>query len=182
MNYTLEMIKELEACYCDPEYFISMYLELDKEEDIAKIKHIHENKYPQNERFYSDILCAYTLWHACYNSNSNVAYIAPKHSWAMDANRQFRRMYDYLPTFLKPTITECNRYCTRLDNGSSIFWTSARPGALRGLTLNLILFERYDVLTPQMREETLLYALPCLMSTPQNAKIIVEGYEPILQQ
>lgn len=98
---------------------------------------------------------AYLFWLACFHDDKTILIASNKNSNAMEMIHRIRFMYERLPMWLKPGLTEdgWNRHQLSFDNGSRILSQATTPDTGRGLALSLIFLDELAFVPPRIQED-----------------------------
>lgn len=88
----------------------------------------------------SQTSAAYLLWYAAFRSEKTVLIASNKNDNAMEMIYRIRFMYERMPHWLKPGLTEdgWNKHNIGFDNGSRIISTATTENSGRGLSISLL--------------------------------------------
>jgi len=141
----------------DEEVFVKDITEdqyIDTIDGTSKCKQVMNLGYEENmydlqvdgSKYYSnDILshntttvCVYALWYAIFNKDKNIGIVSNKESSAKMILSRLKRMWESLPGWLKPGVTEYSKTFVTFDNGTRIFISATSEDAFRGESMNLL--------------------------------------------
>ena len=87
----------------------------------------------------STTVAIYCLWYAMFNPNKNIGIVSNKEKSAKSILLKIKRIYETLPAYLKPGVTEYNKLSMEFDNETKIQVSATSPDAFRGETMNFLL-------------------------------------------
>jgi len=152
VEYTPENIKELKKCSKDVNYFLK-YVKIihpDHGEVLFDPYPYQHELLKKFQKFrYNVALCsrqsgkttivgAYVLWYALFNRDKTIGIVSNKESSAKMILSRIKKMYECLPNWLKPGVTEYSKMFTTFDNGTRIVISATSADAFRGETVNLL--------------------------------------------
>jgi Terminase RNaseH-like domain/Terminase large subunit, T4likevirus-type, N-terminal len=179
LQYTAEQVVELGKCMTDPEYFIDTY---------CMLQHSTEGSMPFKLRPYqrkmvrlfadnrlsialaprqigkSWIAGAYLLWYAMFKFEQTVVIASNKNDNAMEMIHRVRFIYERLPHWLKPGLTEdgWNKHSVGFDNGSRIISQATSENTGRGLAVSLFFLDEFAFVRDSIAEEFWTSASPTI--------------------
>lgn len=159
-GYTIEQIYEIEKCRTDPVYFIKTYCQIQHpvqgtipfalypyQENMLTTYASHRQTIVLSARQTgkSQTSAAYLLWYAAFHPDKVVLIASNKNENAMEMIVRIRFMYEHLPHWLKPGLTEdgWNKHSVGFDNGSRIHSTATSETAGRGLSISLLFLDEF---------------------------------------
>jgi hypothetical protein len=152
-EYTDEQILELEKCSNDVYEFIKhvKIVHPDKGEVVFEPYNYQTRVLDilKNERFScflmsrqlgkTTVVSVYALWYALFHSDKVIGIVSNKESSAKMILRRVKRMYESVPTWMKPGVEGYAKTAVMFDNGSQIIISATSPDAFRGNSLNLLI-------------------------------------------
>lgn len=159
-DYTIEQVLELEKCMSDPEYFIDTYCQIQH----AVHGSIPFKLYPYQRkmiRAFADhrlsialaarqigkswISGAFLLWFAIFKFEKTVLILSNKNDNAMEMIHRVRFIYERLPHWLKPGLTDdgWNKHSVGFDNGSRIISQATSENSARGMSASLLFLDEF---------------------------------------
>jgi hypothetical protein len=96
--------------------------------------YITNNVYSHN----TTVVASYVLWYAIFNDDKTIGIASNKQVSAIDIMNRIKRIYQELPVWLKPGVTEWSKTFVTFDNGTRIMVSATSEDAFRGRTLNLL--------------------------------------------
>lgn len=169
-DYTGDQIAELMKCMDDPVYFVRTYCYIQHPVKGA----IPFQLYPYQERmlraFHENRLCivlsarqigkswvsgAFLLWYAMFNDEKLALIASNKNSNAMEMIHRVRFIYERLPHWLKPGLTDdgWNKHEVGFDNGSRIMSQATTADTGRGLAISLMFLDEFAFVRDSIQEE-----------------------------
>lgn len=159
-EYTAEQVHELQKCMTDPEYFIHNYCQL--QHATSGSMPFHLRPYQRRiVRTFNDnrlsialaprqigkswIAGAYLLWFAVFQFEKTVLILSNKNDNAMEMIHRVRFIYERLPHWLKPGLTDdgWNKHSVAFDNGSRIISQATSENSARGLAVSLLFLDEF---------------------------------------
>lgn len=155
VEYTREMIVELQRCAMDPVYFIKNYVYIkhakrgkikfdlyDYQEEM--VKKYHSNRFnivlSARQTGKTETTCAFLLWSAIFKPDQTILVASNKSKNAMEIIAKIQYAYEELPHWLKPGIDEnsWNKHTCAFDNKSRIVATTTSADSGRGMAISLL--------------------------------------------
>lgn len=191
-EYTYEQIEELKRCVADPVYFITNYCKVRHPKYGAmKFKlRSYQEKMVRSYHNGRDVIVlsarqtgksvtsgAYLLWFAMFQFEKTVLIASNKNSNAMEMIYRIQYMYENLPHWLKPGITEdgWNKHSIGFDNGSRILSEATSENSGRGMDISLLYLDEFAFVPANIQEEfwtsiapTLATGGDCIMTSTPN--------------
>lgn len=115
-------------------------------------------------------VAAYLLHQAIFNKDFNIAVLANKSSSAREILSRIQEMYEELPWFMQPGVSEWNKGSIKLGNGSKIFTAATTPSAVRGRSINIIYLDEFAFVDNDVEFYT--STMP-VISSGETTKIII---------
>lgn len=185
IDWTPELIEEYKKCAEDPIHFISNYckivtlddgLQLFKPFEYQKrmVKAFEDGRFVINllprQMGKSTIVAAYILWYSCFNSDKYVGLLANKAAVAREILSRIQRMYENLPFWLQPGLTEWNKGSMSLDNGTVVMAAATSSDSIRGFSLNLVYLDEFAHVDGQVEFWESTYPV---VSSGSSSKVII---------
>ncbi|MGZ8924268.1 MAG: terminase large subunit domain-containing protein [Nitrososphaeraceae archaeon] len=191
-EYSIDHIEELKKCAEDPIYFIKHYCQIQHptkgsipfdlypyQERMIRAFHEHQLVITLASRQVGKSQCsaAYILWYAMFNFEKTVLIAANKNDLAMETIYRIRFMYEHLPHWIKPGLTEdgWNKHNIGFDNGSRIISTATSENAGRGMSISLLMLDEFAFVRDTVQEEfwtsmspTLATGGSCIIASTPN--------------
>ena len=159
-----EILEELRKCSEDPAYFIRNYVNIEhpikgivpfdlyrfQEKIISEVEEYRFNIIRKFRQAGITTICAaYSLWAIIFKNNHNIMVVSIGDRESTAFLRRVVLMYDDLPVWLKPKITEKNKHSLYLSTGSRV---RAQPaGAGRGESVSHLIVDE-AAFVDKMRE------------------------------
>ena len=118
------------------------------------------------------VVSVYALWYAIFNRDKNIGIVSNKESSAKMILSRIKRMWESLPMWLKPGVTEYSKTFVSFDNGTRIVISATSPDAFRGESLNLLISDEFAFVLGSQAEEFWAANYPTI-SASTTAKVIV---------
>lgn len=159
MRYTMEMIEEYNKCANDIEYFAEKYVRIvhpdqgviplkltDFQREV--IKDFQNNhvfaKIANRQCGKTVVACVILLHGAIFESWKTFAIVGHRFHASIDVLEKIVRMYDLLPDFLKPEITESNSSAIHFDNGCSLLAFGEKSKGITGRAVNVVYLDEIE--------------------------------------
>ena len=169
-EYTAEQVLELRKCAEDAEYFIDMYCQIQHavHGSIRFALRPYQRRIVRtfaNNRLSialaprqigkSWIAGAFLLWFAMFHFEKTVLIASNKNDNAMEMIHRVRFIYERLPHWLKPGLTEdgWNKHSVGFDNGSRIISQATSENTGRGLAISLLFLDEFAFVRDSIAEE-----------------------------
>jgi hypothetical protein len=115
---------------------------------------------------------SYALWYSIFNDNKTIGIVSNKQVSAIDIMNRVKRMYQELPMWMKPGITEWSKTFVSFDNNTKIMVSATSEDAFRGRTLNLMIADEYAFVPKHVADAFWAANYPTI-SASVDAKIII---------
>lgn len=169
-EYTSDQVSELARCMEDPEYFIDTYCQI----QTAVQGSVRFALRPYQRRIvqtFADnrlsialaprqigkswIAGAFLLWYAMFKFEKTVVIASNKNDNAMEMIHRVRFIYERLPHWLKPGLTDdgWNKHSCGFDNGSRIISQATSDNTGRGLAISLLFLDEFAFVRDGIAEE-----------------------------
>lgn len=79
----------------------------------------------------STTLATYALWYALFNDDKFIGIVSNKFESAKDILSRIKKMYEVLPTWLKPGSMEYNKNSVEFENGTKIQISATSASSFR---------------------------------------------------
>jgi len=188
LEYTDEMVEELIKCRDDVLYFTKNYVKiitLDHGEVLFDpySYQIDTLNLLANNRFFiglwarqsgkTTIVANYALWYSIFNENKNIGIVSNKESSAKRILDNIKKMYEGLPTWLKPGVTEYAKTSITFDNGTKILISATTQDAFRGWPMNIVICDEFAFVPSNAAEEFWASNYPTISSSTKSRIIII---------
>lgn len=119
----------------------------------------------------------YLLWFAMFNFEKTILIASNKDDNAMENIFRIRFMYERLPHWLKPGLTDdgWNKHGVGFDNGSRIISTATSENSGRGLSISLLFLDEFAFVRDTVQQEfwtsmapTLATGGSCIIASTPN--------------
>lgn len=191
-EYKIEHIQELKKCSEDPIYFIKNYCQVQHPVKGAVPFRLYPYQEKMIEAYHSNrqivVLSArqtgktvssmaYLLWYAMFQFEKTVLIASNKNDNAMECIYRIRFMYERLPHWLKPGLTDdgWNKHSCGFDNGSRIISTATSENSGRGLAISLLYCDEFAFVRDTVQQEfwtsmapTLATGGSCIITSTPN--------------
>lgn len=191
VEFTPEMVLELQRCAQDPCYFINNYCYIQNQKDgkvkfklrpyqVEIVESLHKNRFNilmiGRQCGKTETTAAYALWYSTFNADKNVLVASNKQKGATDIMNRIKFMYENVPDFLRPGVTSYNRGSCEFDNGSKIWSEATTESTGRGRSVGLFICDELAHVKRRIQEAMWASILPTLstggscvvMSTPNG--------------
>jgi len=119
------------------------------------------------------IVSIYALWFAIFHSDKTIGIVSNKESSAKMILARVKRMYESLPVWLKPGVTEYAKTATTFDNNSRLIIAATSPDAMRGEAVNLLICDEFAFVDGHKAEEFWSANYPTISSSKQSKIIVI---------
>jgi hypothetical protein len=131
-----------------------------------------------NHRYYTndvlskntDTVCAYLLWCINFNHDFTIGVLANNGKKAREVLGRIKKMFEFLPWWLKGGIIEWNKSNITLSNGSTAFANATTEESLTGYTVNIVYADEFALV--ENDEEFYVSAFPTISSGTSSKFII----------
>ena len=188
LEYTPDQIQELMKCKDDILYFCKHYVKIvtldfgevpfePYEYQLETIKLLDENRFFiglwARQSGKTTIVAAYALHYAIFNPNKNVGIVSNKESSAKRILDTMKRMYEALPVWLKPGVTEYQKTSVHFDNGTNLIISATTSDAFRGWPMNMVICDEFAFVPSNQAEEFWAANYPTISSSKKSKLIII---------
>jgi hypothetical protein len=118
------------------------------------------------------IVGSYCLWYAMFHENKVVGIVSNKESSAKMILARIKKMYEALPMWLKPGVTEYSKTFIAFDNGTKIIISATSEDAFRGESINILVCDEF-AFVPGGQAEAFWAANYPTISASKKAKIVI---------
>jgi len=186
LEYTPDQILELEKCSKSINYF-QKYIKIihpDKGEIpfkpydyqtelINKFKKYRYNVVlASRQSGKTTVVSVYVLWYSIFHPDKTIGIVSNKESSAKMILSRLKKMYECLPVWLKPGVTEYSKTFLTFDNGTRIVISATSADAFRGETVNVLVADEFAFVPGHQAEEFWASNYPTI-SASKEAKIII---------
>jgi hypothetical protein len=170
VEMTNEQIREFAKCARDPVYFIQSYLYVRHpvtgrtlfklyDYQIELILAYHNNKdvitlFPRQSGK-SETSCAYLFWFSIFHKDKTVLITSNKHKNSSEMISRIKYMYENLPDFLKPGVTDdgWNKLSLKFETGSRIISDATSETTGRGGSFSILYCDETAFVRPMIQTE-----------------------------
>lgn len=190
IEYSLEMIQELDRCSIDPIYFIENYVYIKGVKGKSLFKLFDYQKemikgYLENKRIIvlasrqvgkTETSAAYILWFSIFHKEKTILIASNKSDNAKEIIGKVVFAYEELPDWIKPGINEntWNKFSLEFENRSRIIAATTAVDTGRGLTIDLLYVDELAFVKPHIQDQFFTSILPTLASR-EDAKMIISS-------
>lgn len=121
----------------------------------------------------STIVSNYALWYAIFNDDKNIGIVSNKETSAKRILDNIKKMYESLPVWLKPGVTEYAKTSLTFDNGTKILISATTQDAFRGWPMNIVICDEFAFVPSNAAEEFWSSNYPTISSSTQSRIIII---------
>jgi len=151
-----ELIKEFKKCKEDPIYFISKYVKVThpvrglvpfdlypfQKDILANVKKYRFNILRKfRQAGCTTIAAAYSLWMIVFQKHKQVVILSKGDAESTEVLDRIKIMYNELPPFMRPSITEDNKHTLKLSTGSTIKSRPSGKQSGRSLAGSLLIID-----------------------------------------
>ena len=188
LEYSQEQVQELIRCRDDVLYFVTNYVKivtLDEGEVLFDPREYQKETLEllANNRFFiglwarqsgkTTIVAAYALWYAIFNSNKNIGIVSNKESSAKRILDNMKKMYESLPAWIKPGVTEYAKTSITFDNDTKLIISATTADAFRGWPMNIVICDEFAFVPSNNAEEFWASNYPTISSSTKSRIIII---------
>jgi len=170
VEMTNEQIREFAKCAKDPIHFIQNYVYVRHpvkgrtlfslyDYQIKLIDAYHNNKdvitlFPRQSGK-SETSCAYLFWFSIFNKDKTVLITSNKHKNSSEMISRIKYMYENLPDFLKPGVTDdgWNKLSLKFETGSRIISDATSETTGRGGSFSILYCDETAFVRPMIQQE-----------------------------
>lgn len=187
LEYTPELISELEKCSKDFFYFCK-YVQV-KHPDYGRIQ--FEPRWYQgeflekilNRRYFVGLLSrqvgktlsvsVYILWYAMFHGEKTIGIVSNKQASATKILSEIKKMYEYLPAFIKCGVKIYNMTSIEFDNNTTIIVSATTEDPFRSFTINLLFADELAFINSRTAESFWASNFPTLSASEQSQVIVI---------
>ncbi|GAG24113.1 unnamed protein product, partial [marine sediment metagenome] len=118
------------------------------------------------------VVGVYALWYAMFNRDKVIGIVSNKESSSKMILARIKRMWESLPSWLKPGVTKYAETFVSFDNGTRIIISATSPDAFRGESINILICDEFAFVPSRQAEDFWSANYPTI-SASKKAKIIV---------
>jgi len=179
INWTNEMLSELEKCMDDPIYFMenffyiqteggaSLFKPFDYQKEMVKSFKEHKNTIVLTARQLgkTTITAAYILWYAMFHDNQTILLLGNIQSAAYEIMDRIKYAYEECPDHIRDAVLDYNKGRIKFENKSRIIARATTRNASRGLSVNLLYLDEFAFVQENMQTEFWSAVSPTLAAT-----------------
>lgn len=188
LEYTSEQIEELIKCRDDVLYFFKNYIKIvtldyglvkfdPYEYQLETVDALSKNRFViglwSRQSGKSTLVGAYALWYAIFNNDKNVGIVSNKESSAKRLLDMVKRMYEELPPWLKPGVTEYAKTSVKYENGTTLIISATTSDAFRGWPMNMVICDEFAFVPSNQAEDFWSANYPTISSSLESKIIII---------
>jgi hypothetical protein len=146
----------------------------DKKENMYDLRNVDGGIYYTNgvSSHNSTSVAIFSLWYAMFHPDKTIGIVSNKQLSAVDILNRFKIMYEELPVWLKPGVTEYQKLGIEFDNGTRILVSATSPDAFRGRTLNLLICDEFAHVPKHVQDAFWAANYPTI-SRSEEGKIVI---------
>lgn len=185
-EFSEDQIKELLNCINDINHFYKYVYIIHPDKgkiifeprdyQIEMIDMIHNNRFSiilaSRQSGKTVNVSIYSLWYSIFNEDKIIGIVSNKESSAKKILKSIKNMYEMLPNWMKPGVTEYNKTSISFDNGTSIIVSATSSDALRGNTINLLIMDEFAFVPNNQAKEFWESNYPTI-SASEEAKVVI---------
>lgn len=188
LEYTDEQVEELLKCRDDVLYFTKNYVKIvtldhgevlfdPYEYQLETLELLEQNRFFiglwARQSGKTTVVADYALWYAIFNENKNIGIVSNKESSAKRILDNIKKMYEGLPAWLKPGVTEYAKTSITFDNGTKLIISATTQDAFRGWPMNIVICDEFAFVPSNNAEEFWSSNYPTISSSTQSRIIII---------
>ena len=190
IEYTPDMIRELNECNKNRLHFIKEYIKI-VTGDYGVVK-FGDYMFPFQEHLIKDFinhrftvnLCgrqqgkttvvgAYVLSYACFESHKTIGIVSNKEASAKSFLARIKYMYEQIPAFLKPGVLRWAEKSVEFDNHCKIMIAATSKDSFRGEPINCLVADELGFVDPPWKAEEFWKSNYPTISASNTSKIII---------
>lgn len=185
-EYNLKQIQALEKCYTDFWEFVKYVkiINADGEEVYFEARDYQKNMLNmllKNNKICglwprqcgkTTVVCVYALWFALFNSNKIIGIVSNKERSAKMILGRLKKMYEMLPIWVKPGVTNYAETSVTFDNGTKLLVSATSDDAFRGETINLLICDEL-AFVPKNKANAFWHSNQPTISASKKSKVII---------
>lgn len=170
VEMTPDQVREFTKCARDPIHFIQNYVYVRHpvkgrtlfhlyDYQVELIDAYHHNKdvitlFPRQSGK-SETSCAYLFWFSIFNKDKTVLITSNKHKNSSEMISRIKYMYESLPDFLKPGVTDdgWNKLSLKFETGSRIISDATSETTGRGGSFSILYCDETAFVRPMIQTE-----------------------------
>lgn len=113
----------------------------DEEENMYDLLNVDNHVYSTNNilSHNTTVVSSYALWYAIFRPKRFIGIVSNKLSSAKDILSRIKNIYELLPDWLKPGVTEYNKHSITFENKTVIQVAATSPSSFRGRTIHVLI-------------------------------------------
>lgn len=119
------------------------------------------------------VVAIYALHYAIFNDDKNIGIVSNKESSAKRILDTMKRMYEGLPVWLKPGVTEYQKTSVHYENGTNLIISATTQDAFRGWPMNMVICDEFAFVPSNQAEEFWAANYPTISSSKKSKLIII---------
>lgn len=177
VEFTREMVMELQKCAVDIIYFSENYYTIvhptkgkmvislyDFQKELLSVFNSGKRSIICSGRQLGKTTCSciYLLWYSIFNADKDIAILANKQSTAASIVSDIKEAYEQLPPWMKPGVKKYDNLTIIFDNGTKVYARATSPDALRGESVSLMFLDEFAFVPENIAEDFWASQLPTL--------------------
>lgn len=166
IEYTPEMLDELEKCTNDPIYFMENYVYIQskgapvlfkpyeyQKEMVRNFQDFRNNvMLTARQMGKTTVAAAYLLWYAMFHETKTVLLLGNVLATAKEIMERIQFAYEMCPDFIRDGVSKYNVTSMTFENKSRIIARATTPSAARGLAVNLLYLDEFAFVQESYQE------------------------------
>lgn len=190
IEYTSEIISELNKCYNDWGYFIKTYVKIvtgdhgvvsfgdymypfQKELIDTFLKHRFTITLSGRQAGKTAIVGAYALAYACFTNHKVIGIVSNKEASAKSFLSRIKYQYEQLPVWLKPGVISWAEKSVLFENRCKIFISATSKDSFRGEPVNCLICDELAFVDPPWKAEEFWRSNYPTISSSITSQIII---------
>lgn len=188
LEYEPWQIEELIKCRDDIVYFATHYIKIvtldhgeilfsPYEYQLETIDLLDKNRFFvglwARQSGKTTVVAIYALHYAIFNDDKNIGIVSNKESSAKRILDTMKRMYEGLPVWLKPGVTEYQKTSVHYENGTNLIISATTQDAFRGWPMNMVICDEFAFVPSNQAEEFWAANYPTISSSKKSKLIII---------
>lgn len=140
-----------------------------------------ELKYDTDHRYFTNGILShnttcytiYCLWQAIFFPEKKIMIAANKHKTSIEVLDRIRIGYEYLPRWIKPSVTVYNKAEMAFGNKACIKAFATSSSAARGFTCSTVIIDEIAFIPKNITDEFFASVMPVISSSKKSKAIIV---------
>jgi Terminase-like family. len=179
IEYTEEMLDELDRCSVDPIYFMENYVYItgkngpvlfkpyEYQKQMVENFQEHKNNVMLTARQMgkTTVAAAYILWYAMFHPNKTILLLGNIEETAKEIMERIQFSYEMCPDHIRDGVVRYNVKSIRFENKSRIIAKATTPASARGLSVHLLYLDEFAFVQESYQSEFWSAVSPTLAST-----------------